>query len=389
MEKYEEFIRSPYSIMELEQFRDESGFIDLTKAGIVFSEESREIVGNPDRVKNWVDFNGQKALIKGETILDKERNYGIYAELIVEEIAKQVGIKTAHYDLIKMLDENGQESYGVLSESVVDTDRGEQLVSLRDMIGDEPVENGDFIDTTSLDFTLDKLEENLQLDGYANEDIDNVVKEYKKRLAFGIAVANTDMHTENIAFITKKVDGKDQIDISPIFDSESALLLDFDYSTVEMLLEDYYGLRDSVNIAHPRIGTIKSGVRGGYDSLWKDTFKELCEDEDVRDFYKDTLQDKVDMDTVLESVEKRIGANLPDNVKLLAKYAFGFREKEAGKIVKDVERTQMEGRYSGSALLRSIIGASLQSTRMGEIREAEKTIKDNIDRDQGKTEIEK
>ena len=69
------------------------------------------------------------------------------------------------------------------------------------------------------------------------------------------------------------------------------------------------------------------------------------------------------MDTVLESVEKRIGANLPDNVKLLAKYAFGFREKEAGKIVKDVERTQMEGRYSGSALLRSIIGASLQSTR--------------------------
>lgn len=182
MENNEEFVKSEYSIEDLEQFRDENGFIDLTKAEIAFTAQSREVVGNPDRIKNWVNFNGKKALIKGEAILEDERNYGIYAELIVEEIAKQLGVETAHYDLIKTIDEGENEVYGVLSESVVDSDKGEQLISLRDIIGDEPIGEGDFVDTTSLDFTIDKLKENLMLDGYSEEDVEKLIVDYKKTI---------------------------------------------------------------------------------------------------------------------------------------------------------------------------------------------------------------
>ena len=98
-------VKSEYSIEDLEQFRDEHGFIDLSKAGIKFTIESREIEGNPYRDKNWVNFAGKKALIKGEAKIDDESNYGIYAELIVEEISKYFGRDTAHYDLIKYKDE--------------------------------------------------------------------------------------------------------------------------------------------------------------------------------------------------------------------------------------------------------------------------------------------
>ena len=38
------FEQSQYSIEELEQFRDENGYIDLAKAGVTFPKDSREIV---------------------------------------------------------------------------------------------------------------------------------------------------------------------------------------------------------------------------------------------------------------------------------------------------------------------------------------------------------
>ena len=44
MSSKELFEQCPYSIEELEQFRDDSGFIDLTKAGVAFLKDSREIV---------------------------------------------------------------------------------------------------------------------------------------------------------------------------------------------------------------------------------------------------------------------------------------------------------------------------------------------------------
>lgn len=388
MNNYEEFVKSEYSIEDLEQFRDENGFIDLTKAGISFTEQSREVVGNPDRVKNWVDFNGKKALIKGEAILDEERNYGIYAELIVEEIAKQYGIETAYYDLVKMLDDNGKEVLGVLSESVVDVDKGEQLVSLRDIIGDEPVENNDFIDTTSYDFTINGLRKNLLLDGYDKKDVEKLIVDYKKRLAFSIAILDTDKHTENIAFIKKKIDGKDVIELCPNFDSESALMLDNDYTTVQMLLDDYYGLKESVDIAHPKIGVLKNKEQGGYNSFWKDTLEELYEDDEILDYCDEVLQSTIDMDTVLENVEKKIGANLPDNVKYLAKYAFDLRNEAMDKVMcKDMESQSKETGVDINALLNNLINMGLQrKIRDGEQFETGKQMLTDI---KSKNETEK
>ena len=387
MENNDEFVKSRYSIEDLEQFRDKNGFIDLTQAEIVFTAQSREVVGNPDRIKNWVNFNGQKALIKGEAILGDEKNYGIYAELIVEEIARQLGVETAHYDLVKILDEGGNEVYGVLSKSVVDTDKGEQLISLRDIIGDEPIGEGDFIDTTSLDFTVDKLRENLLLDGYSEEDVEKLIIEYKKRLAFSLAVIDTDKHTENIAFVKKKVNGKDVISICPNFDSESALMLDNDYTTVEMLLNDYYGLQDSVNIAHPRIGTLKSKSEGGHNSFWKDTLEELYEDDEVLDYCDEVLQGKIDMDVVLENVEKRIKAKLHENVRYLAKYAFNIRNEQMINVMSNgIEDTSLDDGFDINALLKNIINSGLKNEiTSGEMLRIGKQMQADITIDKKKT----
>lgn len=345
------FFNSQYSIEDLEQFRDENGFIDLTKAGVQFTEETREEAGNPSRVKNWVDFQGTKALIKGEAIRDEEQNYGIYAELIVEEAARMVGQKTAHYDLIKFLGEDGEYHQGVLSVSVLEASN-EQLVTLRDIIGDEPEETSDFIDTTSYEFTVEKLEEELRRDGYDEENIASVVTEYKKRLVFLLAVIETDQHTENIAFKQRKVDGKNRIELSPNYDRESAFMLDNDISTIKKLLEDYIGLRESVDRAHPRIGTLKTIEEGGFESFWKDTFEALCEDDEIYDYYEEKIRGAIDIEEVIERVEQRTKAPLPEDIKLLVKHAYHLRNEQMEKIM-DGEMT-IEEQVDISMLFRLI-----------------------------------
>lgn len=327
------FVNSNYSLEDLEEFRDEDGFIDLSKIGLEFTPESREKRGTRERVKNWVDFNGKKVLIRGEVI----KNYSVYAELIVEEIANQLGIETAHYDLIKFKDEERKYIYGVLSESIIDFDK-EELITLHDLIGDDLgyedediMESIEYEESIRYTFTVDKLRERFTKAGYLEEDIENLIREYNKRLIFYLSVVDTDKHSENIAFI-KNEDSK-KLRLSPNYDSEFSLLLERDPEMIDFFLEDKAQLKEEVDVAYPKIGIHVSEENGGLDSMWKDTLEMLCEDDEVYNYYIDTIKNGVDMDIVLQNVEKKIKAPLPNKVKELAKETYQARNKEIEKIL--------------------------------------------------------
>ena len=266
-------------------------------------------------------------MVKGEACVDDSKNFGLYAELIAEEFAKQRGIPTAHYDLVKFINEEGILTYGVLSESVVDLEKGEVLRSLRSFIGDEE-DNGfgeGYDNITSLDYVLDTLPDVLYDSGYDDEQVGMILTDLQKRFIDGLETVHTDNHTENIAFIEWMENGKKKIRLAPQFDCESTFLLDINEETLNKLLEDYVGFRDSVDIADPRIGTVESKKVGGYESLWKDSLIELCFDETVRDYFDDCRDMPVDMDAVFEAVEKRIGTSLPDVVKTVSRTAYSIR----------------------------------------------------------------
>lgn len=327
------FEQSQYSLEDLEQFRDENGFIDLTKAGIKFSKDTREGIGNQDRVKNWVNFNGVKALIKGEAMLGEQKNYGIYAELIVEEMARKLGIPAAHYDLVKMLDENGEEKQGVLSVSVLDIENKEQLVSLNSLIGTEPDPEGEISDTTSFEFTIKRLEAELAHQEYDKDSIEKLILEYKKRTAFILATADTDKHPENIAFIVKKTPDGKEIELAPVFDSEASLLLNMERGLVDDLLQDYEAVVESTTMSDPRIAVMKDREEGGIGCPWADTLETLTEDDELYDYCSEVLGPDMNMDEVFENIERRIKAPLPENVKMFAKCVYQCRNQEFEKVL--------------------------------------------------------
>lgn len=363
-----EFIKSNYTLEDLEKFRDENGFIDLTMAGVQITNESREKKGTEARLKNWVDFNGTKALLRGEVV----ENYSIYAELIVEEIAKQIGIETAHYDLIKIKDENDIENFGVLSESIIDFEK-EQLITLHDLIGDEPesediMEKIDFESATRYDFTIDKLKERLELSGYKENDISKIISDYNKRLLFYLSVLDTDKHTENIAFI-KDINGKGNIRLSPNYDSEFSLLLERDKEMVEFYVNQPFGVEEEAEVQDPKIGTIVRKEDGGWDEMWKDTLEKLIEDDEVYDYYNDNICGKIDMESILQRVEERIHTQLPSDVRNMAIRAYNARNENIEKIMNGelMPEEDEQVNFSVNTLLNSLIArGTKESIRAGE-----------------------
>ena len=337
------FSSCDYSIEELEQFRDENGFIDLTNTGIVLTDDSREKKGTAKRIKNWVDFRGRKALLRGKAKLTSEdeitQNYSVYAELIVEEFCKAFGIPAAHYDLIKMMDESGDYQIGVLSESILDMEH-EDLISLHDLVGYEPETDVDrFSETTSYEFVIDTLIERLQQANYSETEIQKLLVDLKKRMVFQLLMVDVDKHPENISFIKPK-DPNQKIRLSPNYDSEFSLALQYTIENVKFLLSDDFQLESEVNqCSDPKIGTFISKKDGGRGCMWADTLEILIEDDDVYDYFQELVSiiEKVSVDEILHKVEARMKTPLPEDVKKLVKKVFETRLKNMEAVVRGDE----------------------------------------------------
>lgn len=231
----DKFIKSKYSIEQLEQFRDENGYIDIGQTDISLenseNDPSREKIGNTDRFKNWTDFQGTKALLKEEIKLEGKRNFGIYSELIMEELAKQMGLEAARTDLIKY-----HEKYGILSEMVVDLDK-EEMDTIYAVVGDTSLdeENPDVCDFKEVE---DKFIEYLKKLDMTTEEINAVVNERRKQHILRLFCGEADGHLENESIIRYKTeDGRIVAKMAPMFDNETSFLLDMNEETLNKALE--------------------------------------------------------------------------------------------------------------------------------------------------------
>ena len=125
----------------------------------------------------------------------------IYNELIAEEIAKEYGIKCAHYDLASY---NGM--VGTISQDI--SEDCDNFYLLSEIIDDDRNNINDII------LTLQQK--------YKNPNIINTLKkELIDIFTFDILIANHDRHPENLAIIEKN----NEVHFSPVFDNE--LMLDY------------------------------------------------------------------------------------------------------------------------------------------------------------------
>lgn len=350
-------IKCNISFEELEKYRDKEGYINLDELNLELTEESREKVGNKDRIKNWVNFLGTEALVRSEFKVDGKRNAGIYAELIVEELAKQAGLSSAFYDLIKI---NGE--YGIVTKKMFNSKECD-LLTLDSLIGqtefyEEYPEMSDYIEVE------EKLYKSLKEENIQKDNRKEIIKEFRKRNAFFMMVCSLDKHTENISFISsinKKTNEK-QFELAPIYDSESSLMLDMDIETLEKIEKHGLGLQQNVDMLDPKIAVFE----GIYSSLWKNTLDTLCEDDDIFRFILDCY-DNLNINEAIKNVEKKIKAPLPKIVKSIATYVFEFRRKQIEKIIYPTLQQDDIGKQYSEEISRRCIEEEIRQGEENEI----------------------
>lgn len=304
---------------DLERFRQDDGYIDLEGLNIEFTTKSREMMGTEFREKNWIDFNGRKALFKETMMIDDVPNASAYSELIVEKLAKQVEIECAHVDLARKGGKSGILSYSILKD-------GEQLYSLDSFIG-ETCEHAEYMDIVDLVDMLKKTIDSMKKEGLSKQEIQDMIVEMQKRLAFDMFIGETDRHTENISILADK-DGN--LKLAPLYDNEHSLMLDMDNELLENLSKNPIALKRSMDNNDPKISVIPESDE--QVSLWKYTLDELCGDDDVYEFMMDCYQ-KLNIDVAIKEVEEQIHAEIPEHVRTVATKTFEYRKKEIDKVM--------------------------------------------------------
>lgn len=325
--------------MELElyeKYRDDNGYIDLNAAekdGLFDAKNLRQEFRGSDRgcglddtnrdsaLKGWFDFstpdNSEKStfLVRTNMFRGDEANYSDYAELIFEEFAKNLDIRSPHYDLFIY---NGE--HGVLSKKMIN--ENESMTAF-----DSNLKNNCQAGVR-IGFVDNLITRTLKFQGKSNDDINKALESLRKIIILDAVTLNEDRHLGNISFISNSETGEISLGI---YDNEISLLLSTPHSQFKSPhdIQTYASL--STNVIHGNDKECYSPA---------DTVAEIMDEIDIDDeenpselpaFLCKCAQ--LDLNEIFSNVEKRIRANLPQEVKNIVKCAYKQRVRELDELL--------------------------------------------------------
>ena len=184
---------------ELNSYRDNDGYIDYSKFeeekgnGLETIDEDR---GSGSRDKKWVTFEDTRVMLRNDQFEKDGAKFTTYQELIFEELAKQVNVPTAHYDLIKR---DGKK--GVLTYNVVDQEenKGLSMYSLADFMGEIGIKNQNF--NYNITDAYDAIKNYCKKMNIDKEQYSKAMVDFTKMQVLDLFLSSTDRHPENISFL--------------------------------------------------------------------------------------------------------------------------------------------------------------------------------------------
>ena len=311
-----------------EKYRDIDGYIDLNKAekdGLFNASSLRTELRGSDRsiglseenassaLKGWFDFSTSDSVQK-ETFLVRtnmfrgdEQNYGDYAELIFEEYATQLGIRTPHYDLFKYNNEKG-----VLSQKL--TMPSETMISLGENLASNKIEG------VPINFVDNIITQTLRAQGKSTDEIEELKRNLREITLLDISALNEDRHLGNICMI---LDSETEEMSLGIYDNEISFLL-------ANPINKFYSKEDVEIYAN----LSSSIIHGNRTEDPVETAKEILKsgDSDLLFFLEDAIS--TDILQIMKTVENRIKTKLPVKLKNIVNVAFKSRAAELGKVFK-------------------------------------------------------
>lgn len=305
---------------ELENYRKADGFINIDDTQYAKQDNFRETRGSQEREKDWIQLEDCNVLLRTELFGGEESNYCNYAELIVEELAKQVDFPSAHYDLITY-----KGKRGVLSQDV--RKRGEEFHTLMEFIGAEKETSRYSSVPIDFDFVINGFRQMMKNQEFYPEEVLDACKDLSKLLIFDTYVMGTDRHTENIGLLTSLgEDGKKHMKLAPAFDNECSLMLDIPSIEMQDMLDSPLSIQIRSELQEPLIALSDEESEPEVNK-WEEMIELLTEKEEFFDFAK-KCNENMNIEEAIQKVEERIGHSIPTLAKTIAEKSFNHRKQQ-------------------------------------------------------------
>ena len=306
--------------MKLEEYRDENGyikldeFLDKNSDSIEYKEEVR---GTEKRNKVWVKYEDETLLLRDENLANYGVLYTVEQELVTEELAKQVGVECAHYDMGIRDGKKCSISYNILDKEEY---KQNQLILLDLSLFVEQLEFHQPNDHTY--YIKDAMNAIKNFGKKSNvdvKDIESVLKKYLKSVIFDCATGATDRHCQNVGFVygTDKNTKKPIFDFSPLYDNELSCGSEEPIENVRNYMEDYLAASEAAKNASPCASLVINN--DAYDNKKVDVNAKLLNyivnlDPELYTFFENCINN-MDVMKAITEVEKRINAKLPKEYK--------------------------------------------------------------------------
>lgn len=317
-------------LSELEEYRDSNGFINIDTIEKSYDiKKMPENRGSSNKETDWFIIEDGDVLARTGG-LSQDAPYTVYAELIYEELCKQVGIECAHYDLAIY---KGQR--GVLSQNVAKDN--ESLILMKDIMDSVGVENYEN-EPICIDAILETVHSMCKFEDISNEQRSDICKDICKVAIFDVFTMSTDRHSRNLAILYSEGD----IKMSPLFDNECSLMLDITPEEMLEFCQDPKRLKEYASLQMPIIYA-PSDDTIHYHNDWENTLDYICDSSDELYDEAQNYYNKMDINKAMIDVEERIKCKLPQTLKEFLPKVFEQRNKMIGNhLLLDIEMDDKE-----------------------------------------------
>ena len=210
--------------------------------------------------------------IKPRDEYDENPNYNVYAELVYEELIKQVGIKSASYDIAKY---KGMDA--TISDNILDNyDSDIFLINGSELVEGKRYQSGT---ESSLDDLFDAIEEYSRAEYLEREVSNECIEDIEKICIADIFTLSTDRKATDYDFLAgKDKDGNEIFKVAPNCHNTYPLGSNSSLDDMYDMLENEDMLADRVDTFYTDSGVPENKRNIDYP-YWEDTLYYIIEEK--------------------------------------------------------------------------------------------------------------
>ncbi len=239
-----------------------------------------------------------------------DMQFNVYSELVYEEFLKQVGIKSATFDVAQY-----DGNYATISENILDKyPENEFIISGTELLESRKYSN--MLNEYDIEDLYDAIDEYCRCEYLDKDMAKKCIKDIQKVAIADLFTLSTDRAVTDYDFIVgADYNGNEVLELAPLCHNTYALGSNFTDDEVYEMLDNEDMLADRLDYCYFDAG-IPEYKRNYNYSYWEDTLNYLIdEDEENYRFAKECAYN-MDIDKAINEVEKRIHSKIPSQYKL-------------------------------------------------------------------------